>query len=406
MNTLSQKPGWRQGSVLMAGSCMPILGAVLLGPVLPDIQRHFATTPHVEIMVPVMLTLPALMIGLCSAFAGLLADRFGRRPLLLGALCCYGVFGTAPLWLNTLPHILLSRVGLGITEAIIMTACTTLIGDYFEGAARQKWLSLQGAVASLAATLLFGIGGALGEFGWRTPFWLYALSFVLLPLCVWLLWEPTTDKAARPGMTIVKTGLPWAVLGAAYPFSVLTGMALLLVPVQSGFLLNQLGVMAPAVIGLVSAANQGAVLVGSLVFRLVIRFGYAMVFLGAFILAGAGLILVGVGDSQSSLLVGGIINGFGCGLLLVALLNWAMGTLPVAVRGRGTGGFIACLFFGEFLSPLAVLALRHGGFTLAASIGLCGCVMVACAVAGLAAPLFSGTSRPVPHLELSGRETA
>jgi MFS family permease len=105
--------------LLMFMSCLPVLGAVLLAPVLPSMEQHFARTPNATTLVPVTLTVPALMIGLLAPFAGSIVDRFGRKRLLVGALVTYALFGTAPLYLDGLPAIVLSRVGVGITEAAI-----------------------------------------------------------------------------------------------------------------------------------------------------------------------------------------------------------------------------------------------------------------------------------------------
>lgn len=53
------------------------------------------------------------MIALLAPFAGRIIDTFGRKRLLVTALVIYSVFGTAPLWLDGLPAILLSRAGVG-----------------------------------------------------------------------------------------------------------------------------------------------------------------------------------------------------------------------------------------------------------------------------------------------------
>ena len=78
-------------AVLMAASCMPILGAVLLSPVLPTLQRAFADTPGVDALAPLVLTAPALLIALLAPFAGRLVDAVGRKRLLVGALAVYAV---------------------------------------------------------------------------------------------------------------------------------------------------------------------------------------------------------------------------------------------------------------------------------------------------------------------------
>ncbi|WP_166799339.1 MFS transporter [Paraburkholderia dipogonis] len=56
--------------LLLVGSCLPILGAVLLAPLLPQMAQHFAAVPHAGVLVPLVLTMPALMVGLLGPSAG------------------------------------------------------------------------------------------------------------------------------------------------------------------------------------------------------------------------------------------------------------------------------------------------------------------------------------------------
>ncbi|MET8080922.1 MFS transporter [Streptomyces sp. NPDC005303] len=140
-------------TLLMAGSCLPILGAVLIAPVLPKMQDHFASVPGAKALVPLALTVPALSPTLLAPFAGVIVDRLGRKRLLIVATLLYAVFGTAPLWLESLGAIIASRALVGVTEAAIMTCCTTLIGDYYSGRLRVKYLALQTMCASASATV-------------------------------------------------------------------------------------------------------------------------------------------------------------------------------------------------------------------------------------------------------------
>jgi MFS family permease len=107
--------------LLLAGSCMSVLGAVLIAPVLPQLSRAFADTPGADVLVPIVLTAPALLIGLTAPFAGVVVDRIDRKRLLLLAMLAYAVFGTAPLYLDSLGAILVSRVLVGLCEGAIMT---------------------------------------------------------------------------------------------------------------------------------------------------------------------------------------------------------------------------------------------------------------------------------------------
>ena len=116
------------------------------------------------------------------------------------ALAMVGV-GTAPLWLDSLGGIIASRALVGVAEAAIMTCCTTLIGDYYTGRRRVKYLALQTMCASASATVFFVLGGAAGSAGWRVPFWVYAVSLVLAPLMATAL----PDAAPRATTEEVRT---------------------------------------------------------------------------------------------------------------------------------------------------------------------------------------------------------
>jgi MFS family permease len=73
----TESGGRLRAVLLMAGSCLPVLGAVLLAPVLPKMQDHFAAVPGAKTLVPVVLTVPALALALLAPFAGVIVDRLG-----------------------------------------------------------------------------------------------------------------------------------------------------------------------------------------------------------------------------------------------------------------------------------------------------------------------------------------
>src|SRR5689334_21054811 len=107
-------PRFIHAFLLMAGSCLPIMGGLLIAPILPEIQAHFSGVPGVEYLAPIALTIPALMIAILAPFAGAIVDRLGRRRPLVIALVLYAAFGTAPLWLDSLNAIIWSRAGVGL----------------------------------------------------------------------------------------------------------------------------------------------------------------------------------------------------------------------------------------------------------------------------------------------------
>ncbi|WP_397453275.1 MFS transporter [Pseudomonas sp. NA-150] len=372
MNTSSPRaPGQMQAWLLLIASCLPVLGAVLLAPVLPAMQAHFADVPHAAELVPVALTLPALLVGLLGGVAGMLIDRYGRKRLLLGAMLVYTFFGTLPLWFDSLPMILFSRAGIGLAEAVVMIGCTTLIGDYFHAERRDKLLALQTVVTSFSATLFIVAGGAMGEFGWRAPFVLYAAGIVFLPLFYWLTWEPQREQPAVMHISPMHR-LPWAELARVYPLVLCAGLALFVVPVQAGYLLNLIGVDSPAQIGVTMGLNQLGVLLGALSFRWFARRSPARLLLCAFSLAGLAVLLMSLAQSHALIGIAVAMAGIGCGLMIPTLLRWTLSLVGFELRGRATGGFMACFFGGEFVSPLLVVVLMANGASLRSALAVVG----------------------------------
>src|SRR3954451_15132575 len=188
--------GKAQLVLLLAGSCLSVLGAVLIAPVLPQMTDHFAGVAGSDVLVPIVLVVPALIIGLTAPFAGVVIDAVDRKRLLIAAMVAYSLFGTAPLYLKSLGLIIVSRVLVGLCEAAIMTCCTTLIADYWSGPRRSRYLGLQTLTASVSAAVFLGVGGALGSAGWRPPFWLYLVAVLLAVPMARLLWQPRRDPAA------------------------------------------------------------------------------------------------------------------------------------------------------------------------------------------------------------------
>ncbi|MEW2116140.1 MFS transporter [Streptomyces sp. NPDC005474] len=378
-------------SLLMAGSCLPILGAVLIAPVLPKMQDHFASVPGAAALVPLALTVPALALALLAPFAGVFVDRVGRKRLLIVATVLYAVFGTAPLWLDSLGAIIAVRALVGVTEAAIMTCCTTLIGDYYSGHRRVKYLALQTMCASASATVFFAVGGAVGGAGWRAPFWIYAVSLALAPLMASGLPSPTV-RAPRddaPAQTAAEAPVsaeprrpsPWRQLAGICALTFFGAMVFYTVPVEMSYLLDDLGVENSAVIGLATAVASAATVGGAVTFARLKRSPGPML-PAVFALCAVGFGVMFLADNAPVLIIGAVVNCVGTGLMLPALLTSAMSRLAFEDRGRGTGLWMAAFFGGEFVCPLVLLAGQAAVGSLAGAVGVLG-LAAALVAAGL-----------------------
>ncbi|MGY1500476.1 MFS transporter [Streptomyces sp. QTS52] len=386
-------------TLLMAGSCLPILGAVLIAPVLPRMQDHFASVPGAKALVPLALTVPALALALLAPFAGVIVDRVGRKRLLVVATVLYALFGTAPLWLDSLGAIIASRALVGVAEAAIMTCCTTLIGDYYSGQQRVKYLALQTMCASASATVFFVIGGVAGSAGWRVPFWVYAVSLVLAPLMATVLPNPAARAAGdeAPAEAEARRSFPWRRLAGICALTFFGAMVFYTVPVEMAYLLDDLGVENPGVIGLTTAIASASTVGGAVTFARLQRSPDPML-PAVLAVCAVGFGVMFLADSAPLLVIGAVVNCVGTGMLLPALLTSAMSRLSFEDRGRGTGLWTAAFFGGAFVCPLVLLAGESAVGGLAGAVGLLG-LATALVAAGLWAArrrVGAVDARPLP----------
>lgn len=367
------------GLSLLLPITLSTMAIVLLAPSLPQIMQNFSAVPGYEYWVPMILTIPALCVALFSPIAGMLGDRFGRRRLLIASFVVYGVVGVAPVFLHDLTAILISRVGVGMAEALIMVLSTTMIGDCYHGAARDRWLAGQTAFASVSALLFFNVGGQLGAHGWRTPFWVYTSALVMMALVILFTREPEPGEqghadGARPAGW---AGFPWGRIAVIMAITIYASVFFYTVQIQSASGLHVLGITDPARAGFLTSIASVGVPLGTFIYSRIGRWPVQRLLVLEFALLTVGFLAMGRATSPQSFLTGCFINQLGAGMLLPTLLVWAMSLLAFEIRARGAGMWQGSFALGQFLSPVAVtfIARQMGGLLPAFAVLSVGAVI-------------------------------
>jgi len=359
------------GIALMLPVALSVMGAVLLAPIMPRLFAQFQHMPNAGYWVPALLSVPALCIALTAPLIGILADRIGRRRLLMASMVVYSLFGVAPLVLDDFAAIMATRVVVGICEAVVMVCSTAMIGDLFTPAQRDRWLGNQAATASITAFFLFPLAGWLGEtLGWRGPFLMYASGLLFLPGIVWLTWESGDDQVqteprdALPDLRHIQASLPWRHILTVCATTVIAGIMFYILQFQMANAMDSLGVASSAQTGLLLSLASLGVPAGAITFGLVKKYiNVPRLLLIEFSLLAVGFYGMAQASHPGAFILPAIINQFGAGLLLPTLLTWVMQPLAFEVRGRGTGIWQSTFAGAQFLSTLSfsfVLA-RVGG---------------------------------------------
>jgi MFS family permease len=360
---MQREAGIVQGLVLSLVTFLPIMATVSLAPGIPLFLDHFKDVPHVQTLVPMLITIPAVLIAIGSPFAGALSDALGRKRLLLAAVVLYGVCGMAPLLLDNLYALLASRVGVGISEGMLMTVGKTMIGDYFAGERRQRWVGYQGGIDAVLGSLTWLLGGALASGSWRGPFLLYTVSVPLFFAVLMLLWEPERPQSTQALQAAAATPFPWRVMGIVFGVTLLTSLMYFSYPVNISKMLRELGVDSSTRIGVLTALASIGTPLGALLYARSPGRSSPVLIAIALGCIGVGFLGIGFTHDYRVACAFGFLEQMGNGIAGAAIVTWNLSCLPAEHRGKGMGLWSTFLVAGIFLSPMvfALIAGNTGG---------------------------------------------
>ncbi|MET9859057.1 MFS transporter [Streptomyces smyrnaeus] len=377
-------------AALLASATLTLMAAAIIAPGLPAMSEEFAETPGGGLLVRFVVTITSLAIAVSAPVSGLIADRVGRRSLLVSGLALYAVSGTAGFFATDLYVLLATRALLGVAVGGIMTAVSATITDWFEGARRASFLGLQQAFASLGGVVFLPLGGILAGVDWRAPFWLYAVSAAVAVLAFVALREeqrgglgtdPAAGKTPLRGRPPQRSGTSRIV--GVYLLALVATLAFYMGPTQLPFLLQGFG-SGPGVVGAVVAGSTLSGTLGALAFPyLRRRLATTAITAVSVALLGTGWLLVGAAGTVVHVLAGMLVGGTGVGLV-VPNLNLRLSELaPGGRRGRVLSGLVTGIFLGQFLSPLALQPLIHAAGLAGAFTWTGGAMAAGAALVGL-----------------------
>lgn len=181
-------------SLVYATSVALVMGVNFIQPALPAMTQPFGVSDAAIGLVMTMLTAPAIFL---APFFGVVADLFGRRPLLAWGLILYGIFGAAMAFAPTFTWLLFFRAMQGVAYSAVIPLTIVLIGDLLDGDHEIGGQGLKVFLDRVGYLVLPPIGGLLATIAWYWPFTIYILT-VPLGIAAFF-WMPETKGNRRGG---------------------------------------------------------------------------------------------------------------------------------------------------------------------------------------------------------------
>lgn len=224
-----REPGGRELVVLIA--LLMSLNALAIDGMLPALDNMAAALGaedgnRRQLIVGVYL----LANGIGCLIPGTLADRFGRRPVVLCSLIGYVAFSLTIAMLNDFNWLLAVRGIQGLCTAGLMVVPMAIIRDRYEGDQMARLMSLVGAVFITVPVIAPSLGQAVLLFaGWRWIFVLLASIAALAAGWVWFRLPETLPQQYHQLINVPAIlGNMWAGLMARPSIGYVIGSALLM----------------------------------------------------------------------------------------------------------------------------------------------------------------------------------
>lgn len=349
----------RNLQIIFSITLMAVLGVSSITPVFPQVIQKFNINAEQVGLLITFFTLPGAVL---APFSGILADRFGRKTILVPSLFLFAVAGTTCAFIRDFNILLVLRIFQGVGAAALSSVNFTIIGDLYTGTQRVKAMGLNASVLSVGTASYPLIGGTLGLLGWNYPFALPVIAVPIGLLVLTLLKNPEPRSSENIKEYLVNT---WKCLRSIKVLA-LFGIGLLTFIILYGTVLTYFTLLlgnsfnaSPLVIGIImSAMSLTTALVSSQLGRINNWFSLGTTIRLAFLIYSLALVLIPFIHNLWLLLIPVIIYGIAHGANFPSVQTVITGLAPLEYRAAFMSLSTTMLRLGQAIGP-PIMALVY-----------------------------------------------
>lgn len=330
-----------------------ILGVSSITPAFPMIAQALNISPEKIGLLITVFTFPGILL---TPVLGILADRFGRKRILVPSLMLFGLAGSSCFFIRDFNLMLLLRFIQGVGAASLGSINVTIIGDLYSGKQRSAAMGYNASVLSVGTASYPLIGGALATLGWYYPFILPLTAFPIGFLVLFSLKNPEPlnkqgliEYLSHAWQSIKKRQMIGLFILCTITFIILFGSCLTYIPLLIGHVFGK----SPFVIGLImSCMSLTTALTASQLGKLVKIYSEKTLLKAAYLLYALSLLIIPFVHNVWMLIIPIVIFGLGHGINFPNIHALLAGLAPMNQRAAimSINGMV--LRVGQTLGPL------------------------------------------------------
>lgn len=301
-------------------------------------------------------TLPGIAL---APVIGVLADRYGRREVLVPCLILFGLSGGAAAFAPNFWVLGVLRFVQGAGSAGLINLAVVIIGDHWEGTERARMVGRNAAVLTVSLAVLPTLGGGLTDLGsWRTPFLIYPVALVTAVVVARRLPRGVrrdvrlSDQLASAIPVLRRPEVGALLAASVVVFALIFGYLLTAMPV---LIEERFGIGASwrgVILGLPALGSTGGALALGWLLE---RVGRRRPLVVASVLLAIALAVFAGSSSLPLIIVGIIVFGLGEGGTVPSIQDLAAGASD-SNRGATVAVQVSAARTGQTIGPLAVSA--------------------------------------------------
>jgi len=375
---------WMAVILMLSGGVMLGLVVAAMSPVAHKAALYFASRNKADgdLVAQMIVTAPSIGIIVGGPLSGWLIGFTGAKRFFLGALAIFGLAGSAGLYLEDASTLLASRFILGLATSGIVTAMIVMISEHYTPEMRARVLGFQSATGAFFGVMTIEAAGRVGEFGWRMPFALYLLAFLVLAFGIaYLPASPRRVRRQGPAAPVDMRSL--IALWPIYLMIIPMFIAVYMPNIQVSFLLRDDGIEDSLAQSHVIETGAFTVAVSALCFGMIRRrFSGPQILLACFVFQGVGIMIMGLSHAALPIALGCGVLGIGTGISNPLISDMIVARTTPQVRSSAIGVSYTARYSGDFLNPLVMLPLAkliglHTAFVVVGGLFLAGVAIAA-----------------------------
>lgn len=197
-------------AILFAINVLNFYDRQALGVVVEPVRKEFHLN---DTQIGALSTYMTVLYAVVGLPLGRIADSWSRKKLLALGVLIWSVLTAAGGFVTTYALLMLSRLGVGVGEAVCAPAGTSWIGDIVPANRRGRALSFFMLGVPVGIALSFAIGGPVAQaFGWRRALMLAAGPAILLIPALLALHEPKRGAAEAKPHLVPEKASAWSLV--------------------------------------------------------------------------------------------------------------------------------------------------------------------------------------------------